>query len=225
MINVENMKKGGLFTYFELDVGARLPTSWKRDIISVARAHANYRTIVPTSVTSRESRTDIEIPVATVGGRKVKAELPWLYDLYRGIFREIGQECVDEPLAIAQDDRYAVNLNVQTGNTMRYECHVDSNPLEGLLYATSHLPGAGGELVVSNEPDELGPQRIKQDSTVIYPESGKLMFFDARSNPHYVSALKNKDDIRVVVAMNYYTPSCSEAMRPKDLNLHLFDEP
>jgi hypothetical protein len=32
--------------------------------------------------------------------------------------------------------RYGVVLNVQRGNTMRFECHVDSNPLTVLLFCT-----------------------------------------------------------------------------------------
>ena len=54
----------------------------------------------------------------------------------------------------AADDRYGVVLNVQRGTKMRFECHVDSNPLTGLLFCTDHAgrrrarlrarPGRGG---------------------------------------------------------------------------------
>ena len=41
----------------------------------------------------------------------------------------------------AHDDRYGVVLNVQRGTEMRFECHVDSNPLTGLLFCTDHPDG------------------------------------------------------------------------------------
>ena len=154
----------------------------------------------------------------------IRAGLPWLFDLYRGVFRDLGQPYTDELLSVATDDRYAVNLNVQEGRSMRYECHIDSNPVEGLLYVTSHPPGTGGELVVSNRTHVLGPAEIDDDCVRIYPSAGQLYFFDAREFPHYVAPLCDDRDIRIVMAMNYYTPSCTESDRPKDLNRHLFGE-
>jgi hypothetical protein len=154
----------------------------------------------------------------------VRAESPWLYDLYRGWFRDMGEEILGQPVCIAKDDRYAVNLNVQRGRDMRYEAHVDSNPLEGLLYVTTHAPPDGGELVVSNKVGTIGIEEIERDCTRIHPVRGKLVFFDARRHPHYVSSLKNADGVRVAVAMNFYTRDCTELDRPSDLNRHLFGE-
>ena len=37
---------------------------------------------------------------------------------------------------------------------MRFECHVDSNPLTGLLFCTDHQ--AGGELVIANDTEAEG---------------------------------------------------------------------
>jgi hypothetical protein len=209
------------FAWHEVDVIGILPVGWQAQILNFATASAVPKTIVPTSVTSRESAVDLKIPVLTVGGARIKSGLPWLYSLYENDFRDIGQRFVAEPLATASDVRYAVNLNVQRGADMRYECHVDSNPLEGLLYITTHSPGSGGELVVSQNPAALGPKEIDKDCARIYPKAGTLVFFDARQFPHYVAPLKGQDDVRVVVAMNYYTPSCPESSRPKDLNRHL----
>jgi hypothetical protein len=159
--------------------------------------------------------------VQTVGGLAIRRSLPWLYDLYRGLFLELACSCFGESVMIAKDDRYAINLNIQQGIKMRYECHVDSNPVEGLLYVTSHLPGDGGELVVSNVSAAVGPAEIDQNCTRILPTRGDLIFFDARQHPHYVTALTSPGACRVAVAMNYYTPSCTEEDRPTDLNKHL----
>ena len=38
----------------------------------------------------------------------------------------------------AGDERYGVVLNVQRGTAERFECHIDSNPLTGLLFCTNH---------------------------------------------------------------------------------------
>ncbi len=51
----------------------------------------------------------------------------------------------------ARDERYGVVLNVQRGTAERFECHIDSNPLTGLLFCTDHP--AGGELVFAHDPD------------------------------------------------------------------------
>ncbi|MFM8572493.1 MAG: 2OG-Fe(II) oxygenase, partial [Pirellula sp.] len=171
--------------------------------------------------TSRELSNDIHIPVVTVGGRAVKEHLPWLYSLYLKEFRDIAQSLTTENVQTAQDDRYAINLNVQCGNQMRYECHVDSNPIEGLLYLTDHPAGCGGELVVSQSEDARGTVAISESATRIYPVAGKLVFFDARLHPHFVAPLRLPEDRRIVAAMNYYLPSCPESARPSDLNRHL----
>ncbi|MGY2062449.1 2OG-Fe(II) oxygenase, partial [Nocardia gipuzkoensis] len=104
----------------------------------------------------------------------------------------------------------------------RYECHVDTNPIEALLYCTTHLSGEGGEVVVSNRGDVRSIEEIEADCAVIEPRAGQLLFFDAREHSHYVRQLTDPDAVRVVVAMNYYTESSPEwEVRPPDLNRHL----
>jgi hypothetical protein len=209
------------FHLFEFEVNQLMPYGWKEQIKNFALSNYSSRILIPTSITSREASVDLRIYVETVGGRKIRAGLPWLFDLYLGHFLDFAQRTTSERVITAIDDRYAVNLNIQRGTNWRYECHVDSNPIEGLLYVTTHRPGTGGELVVSNRIDALGTKEIEEDSIRIYAEAGKLIFFDARRHPHFVTPLKSPDDVRIVIAMNYYTPSCSESMRPADLNKHL----
>lgn len=215
------MDTSDTFWYKEFDVNHLLPSSWKIQLINIARSFSNERNLVPMSVTSRESAGVTSIKVSTVGGRTVKEQLPWLYNMYKHEFLEIGQSCVDEKVIVAEDDRYAVNLNFQHGKQMRYECHVDSNPLEGLLYATDQPKGQGGELVIGLNKKSRSVEEVDADCIRIYPKSGYLVFFDARLYPHYVNKLHNDGDFRIVAAMNYYTPSCPESARPLDLNKHL----
>jgi 2OG-Fe(II) oxygenase superfamily len=209
------------FKWTSFDVNRLLPPGWESEVRTLGEER-KAKDLVPTSVTSRESATVEKIPVMTVGGLMVKERLPWLYDCYHGLFRDLAQQCTSEPVSTARDDRYGAVLNVQEGSTMRYECHVDSNPIEGLLYCTTHAPGAGGELVVANSPAAADVEAVEADASVVYPVAGNLIFFDARELAHYVRPLLDDDAVRIVVAMNFYVPSSPEAYRPPDLNRHLF---
>jgi hypothetical protein len=210
------------FHWTSFDVSSLLPPKWQSGVRLAATEHRVSRDLVPTSVTSRESPAVANVRVMTVGGIAVRNSMPWLYDLYRGAFLDLGQQCSAEPLVAAKDDRYGIVLNVQAGTEMRYECHVDSNPLEGLLYCTSHLPGTGGELVVANSTSAMDVEGVEEDASVVYPIAGNLIFFDARDFSHYVRPLADAASIRIVAAMNFYTPSSPESNRPSDLNRHLF---
>jgi hypothetical protein len=210
------------FLWHCYDLRSELPERWHEEGVGVAERFAAEKSLVPTSVTSREDERVSSIPVLTVGGSRVAEQLPWLYSLYRTRFRDLAQRLTSEPLVCASDDRYGVTLNVQRGRGMRYEAHVDSNPIEGLLYFTSHAPGQGGDLRVSNVGDVEGTAEIDADMTCIYPVAGHIVYFDARHHSHYVTGLAEDHDLRVVAAMNFYTPASPESSRPKDLNKHLF---
>jgi hypothetical protein len=105
---------------------------------------------------------------------------------------------------------------------MRFECHVDSNPLTGLLFCTDHQ--AGGELVISNDPTAAGIAEVERDCSVIRPHAGHLVFFDARRHPHYARPLVAESDVRVLADMNFYTESSPESTRPPELNRHLYGD-
>jgi hypothetical protein len=210
------------FLWWSYDLRAELPDGWRQAILGVAERRARARELVPASVTSREGGdTEVRIPVLTVGGLAVRDELPWLAELYGSRFLELAQTISSEPVSCADDPRYGINVNVQRGRRMRYECHVDSNPIEGLLYVTEHPPGSGGETVFSNIGDVPTRAEVDRDATRIHPVAGHLVFFDARHHSHYVTELSDEADIRVIAAMNFYTPSCPESSRPADLNRHL----
>ncbi len=106
----------------------------------------------------------------------------------------------------------------------RFECHVDSNPLTGLLFLTDHAAGAGGELVFAHDPNADSVIAVERDCTVIRPRAGLLIFFDGRRHPHYARALRSESDVRVVAVMNFYTESYPESTRPRELNRHLYGD-
>jgi hypothetical protein len=208
------------FRWTSRTVASLLPRDWDRELIDVATRFKTKRALVPPHSTSREHPTITSLPIHCVGGRIVQEQLPWLVDLYRTKFREIGEQCRDEPLTTAADPRYAVVLNVQVPGE-RYECHVDTNPVEGLLYVTDHPEGTGGELAVSKNVDARSKEEIDADCVELYPKKGELVFFDGRFHPHYMRPLK-VGEIRVAVAMNYYTQATPESTRPPDLNEYLY---
>jgi hypothetical protein len=106
---------------------------------------------------------------------------------------------------------------------MRFECHVDSNPVTDLLFFTDH-PAGGGELVVGHESGAIGVEALEMNGSVIRPQAGQLIFFDGKTHPHYARTLRSEDEVRVVAAMNFYTDSCPESTRPPELNRHLFGD-
>ena len=107
---------------------------------------------------------------------------------------------------------------------MRFECHIDSNPLTGLLFLTDHAADAGGELVFAHDEDADSVAAVERDCVVIRPRAGFLTFFDGRRHPHYARALRSESDVRVVAVMNFYTESYPESTRPRELNRHLYGD-
>jgi len=210
------------FKWNEFNFTKELNRSRIDEIFKIAQTHSVHKILVPTSVTSRESPNINGISTLTVTGETIRSELPWLFELYEGQFYECGRSCISEELFLATNDMPAVNLHIQKGIDMRYECHVDSNPLQGVFYITSHSNGDGGELVVSNQASSVGVSEIDKDCVVTHPLKGKLLLFDGRHNPHYVRPLTDSSAIRVAVTMNYYTNSSPESNRPDDLDDHLF---
>jgi hypothetical protein len=210
------------FSYTPFDVSDRLPEGWPEDIAAVA-AEADFRNFPRTPVLSREACDVVQISRGRVHAAQVQQGLPWLYKLYRSDFLELAAEARGERIAPAIDDRYGIVLNVQRGTAMRFECHVDSNPVTGLLFCTSH-PSGGGELVFGHDDSAADIESVEQDCTVIRPQAGQLIFFEGKNYPHYARPLLSDSEVRVVAVMNFYTESCQESTRPAELNRHLFGD-
>jgi hypothetical protein len=205
------------------DVTDQLPEGWQEDIGAVI-AEAEFRDFPRTPFLSREAAGVTHITRGRVHAVQVQQRLPWLYKLYRERFLELAALAWGEPIDPAVDDRYGVVLNVQRGNKMRFECHVDSNPVTGLLFFTGH-PAGGGELVIARDPEATGVDELERDCTLVTPQTGQLIFFDGRTYPHYARTLVAEHDARVVAVMNFYTRSCPEGTtRPLGLNQHLFGD-
>lgn len=210
------------FSYWNRDVTSLFPEGWQKEIGAVA-AETDSRAFPRTPILSREAPAVTHIERGRVDADTVMQRLPWLYKLYRNEFLELAAEARDEPIDAAYDDRYGVVLNVQRGKTTRFECHVDSNPVTGILFLTDH-PAGGGELVVSHDPHAVGVDELERYCTLIRPEAGQIIFFDGKTYPHYARCLPGESDVRVVAVMNFYTESCPESTRPPELNRHRFGD-
>lgn len=192
------------FHWTTFDLNGSLPAGWQHDVRAVAE-DADFRDFPKTPILSREAPEVEHIPRGRVHADQVRERLPWLYRSYRGEFLDMAGEACGEPVAAAQDYRYGIVLNVQRGTTMRFESHIDSNPLTGLLFCTDHPEG--GELVVSHDATAGNVAAVERDCSVIRPHAGHLIIFDARNHPHYARPLKAESDMRVVAVMNFYTKS------------------
>ena len=209
------------FRWITLDVSDLLPQGWRPEVLAVAR-EAEFREFPKTPVLTREGESVRSVNRGRVHAGQVRLRLRWLYNLYHGMFLDLANQAWNEPVATARDQRYGVVLNVQRGTSMRFECHIDSNPLTGLLFLTDHL--VGGELAIARDAAASDMASIDQNCTVIRPHAGHLLFFDARYLPHYVRPLKDESDLRVIAAMNYYTAAYPESTRPPELNRHLYGD-
>jgi hypothetical protein len=213
------------FGWATFDVTWILPNGWQQDTRRAAD-EAEVRPFGRTPVISREADDVQHVVRGRVHADQVASDLPWLCKFYRGAFRELGEQATGRKVYAAADKRYGTVLNVQRGPQMRFECHVDSNPLTGLLFCTDHGPGVGGELVFGHDRKARSVAGIEQSRSVLRPQAGHLIFFDGRDRPHYVRALKADNDVRVVAVMNYYTDECPESTRPPELNRFLYcDQP
>lgn len=211
------------FQWTTFDPSSRLPRDWQQDAVAAA-TDAHFGDFPRTLHLSREGEDVTHVHRGRVHADQVRQRLPWLYDLYLGYFTDLANQACAEKVVPALDHRYGLRLNVQRGTEMRFECHIDSNPLTGLLFCTDHPVGAGGELVFGHDPAAADVAAVEHDCSVVRPHAGHLIFFDGREYPHYARRLTSASDIRVVAVMNYYTASYPESTRPLGLNRHLFGE-
>jgi hypothetical protein len=209
------------FHWTTFDLNDWLPSGWQEDVLAAA-ATAEIRYFPRTPVISRESLDVLRVARGRVHADQVRERLPWLHKSYKTEILELASEMSAEPVTAAADDRYGIVLNVQRGTKMRFECHVDSNPLTGLLFCTDHA--AGGELVVAHDTTAQGLEEVDRSCSVIPPYAGQLIFFDGRRNPHYARVLTQESETRIVAVMNFYTDSCPESTRPRELNKHLYGD-
>jgi hypothetical protein len=134
-----------------------------------------------------------DIPYRLLDGIGIENHLPWLDALYRGDLADLASQVMGTAMVPSNSVRAGVNVNVLDGPGGRYELHVDSNPLTGLLFVTAHDDGSGGQLQFRLEAGDL----------LVNPKPGTFITFDARRIPHAVTPLRTAST-RISVPMNFY---------------------
>lgn len=127
-------------------------------------------------------------------GNQVAEFLPQLDSLYRTELLRLAGQSFNLALRASPDLINGVNLNVIEGLSSRYEWHVDSNPVTGLLVLTSSQAETGGRLLFGEEPSSQVALSLKR---------GQFLIFDARKAPHSVEPLR-RNLTRITAPMNFF---------------------
>ncbi|GAB3967945.1 2OG-Fe(II) oxygenase [Plantactinospora veratri] len=181
------------FARLDLNALDVLPTNWTAELLEAVETHARPARLDASDGSSLEPPGTV-IEYELLDGAQVAQTVPWLDRLYRNEFLQLASETWGGQLLASDDIRNGVNVNILRGRGSKYEWHVDTNPLTGLLFATSHDLEDGGMLTFRGEYDDA----------VCVPCAGHLLLFDAREAPHRVTPLKRRG-IRVSVPMNFFT--------------------
>ncbi len=201
------------FKYAEFDLLKTdwLPHDWEEQVFSVSDEYSKLIYLDGKSSTSREPEDTEGVNYKIVLGGIIRQEIKWLYDLYSLHFLELASGVNQGQTLASSDIDSSININIISGIGARYEWHVDTNPLTGLFFVTTHSHEDGGQLLF----------RGVSGDKVVLPKAGTLLLFDARKIPHTVLPLK-KDINRLSIPMNYYTPEWTiEKVRPADLDLYI----
>ncbi|MBW4708994.1 2OG-Fe(II) oxygenase [Roseobacter sp. YSTF-M11] len=198
---------------FVSDVGRldNLPEDWADQIVSVVDALAYSRAFDDTAPTAREKLAPGDkIETKVVNGDQIAQSAAWLTDLYGADLVQLASELTGREVQTGREQISNVNINVMSGVGGRYEKHVDTNHLTGIWFVTTLAPDAGGFLCFETEE---GVQQVRA-------EAGKIVFFDARDVPHYVTALQTQTT-RIVVVMNFFFKDEAYS-RPDVLNRYIY---
>lgn len=199
------------FGEWDLATFSALPADWESEVIDVAHRLGVWTTLSGDSLVSREAQKGVSLPVLVVTGDTIGQELPWLRELYVGPLRELASSWYGRRLYVAQDLRSSVNINCLRGLGARYERHVDSNTVTGVLFVSRCNHSTGGALVFQ------GTGGLECE---LYPQPGVFIAFDAREIPHHVTPLRTPCE-RISVPMNYYESPVDQP-RPAGLDEYLY---
>ena len=181
-----------------INVEAYMPPGWQLGIMEIVESKGKLVELPGGKVSTSMEKSDFTTVYKVVKGEAIKENLPWLFDLYQGKFREIVSEVAKKLVEPDGDEKFGININTITKETQKdgYELHTDINPWTGLLSATTMNVGDGGELVLLSHDGK----QLK-----VRPKAGWLYVFDGRNHPHRVEPLTPdaSSDIRITVPMDY----------------------
>lgn len=193
-------------------MSSKLPKNWISQIEKLS-LDKGYKTVLRgDGSSSRERRPGAEMLVRVSDGLAISDSLPWLWDLYLYELREFSERSFGRSLFPANRLESAVNVNHLSGTKSRYEWHVDTNPVTGLLFVSTLRAEDGGALVFRNTQ--------ARTNRIVRPKAGLFICFDAREIEHRVAPLRRPVD-RISVPMNYYE-SIENQPRPDDLDTKIY---
>lgn len=198
------------FRQFDLTQMGVLPANWVEQITNTVDKYGKLVHLDGHSSTSREPEDTEGCDYIVVTGDNVYNSLRWFHDLYESKLVQLATETAGRSVKISSDLVSGININCIRGVGARYEWHVDSNPITGLLFVTTHHEDDGGQLMLNVDGE------IKS----ILPISGTFLAFDFTEIPHGVAPLK-KNITRISIPMNFYFAD-TEQSRPSDLDAYIF---
>jgi hypothetical protein len=179
-------------------------------IVNVANSHgkeAILRGDVKTSLELPETRLRYRL----MDGDQISELLPMLDRLYNGILVELAARALDVKLQISPVTQNGININVLEGTNSRYEWHVDSNPVTGLLVCTEANARTGGRLLFGQD---------SESQIALSLQAGQFLVFDARRVPHSVEPLGH-NFTRITAPMNFFVEG-APIERPTGLDNALY---
>ncbi len=194
--------------FFSTDFSSLLPRNWADEVNDLVHTQAHSTVLNGDSETSREAPGAL-IPVRVVGGEKVAESLPWLVKLYETEFLEFSSQRTGKKLFRCNNVDDAININCITGNDARYEWHIDTNPVTGILYVETLCENSGGGLVFRKNEELFRFQPIR----------GWFCCFEGQNVEHAVEPLRGQI-CRTSIPMNYYIDADNTG-RSASLNRYL----
>lgn len=197
-----DLVKLGLVTGDELDAA-----------LDTALAHGARVVLEGTQPTSTLERPETPLEYYIADGNVIAQHLPSIMALYRDVIPDFIRGYIGLEMVPSRFQRSSITLNLLRGQGSRYERHVDSNSITGLLFASSLGPEDGGALRL------FYPRTEPLD---VYPTRGTFLLYDARWVPHEVLPL-HREVNRLSMPMNYFLPTDVEE-RPEHLDDYIFGE-
>lgn len=201
-----------------VNVESLMPPDWQQQIESVVRKYGKLVTLQGGKVSTSMEPGTFTTVYTVVKGQDIEANLPWLWKLYQGPFRELVSQVAGQEVEVDPDKKFSANINTLTKDTQQdgYELHTDVNHETGLLAVTTMHQGDGGELI------HILPDGTRRETRV---QAGWLYIFDGRNHPHKVNLLnpQGSSDTRITVPMDYVLKGV-KVERPDDLKAIFGDE-
>lgn len=200
----------GMFAVVDLLQNKVIDDIFIERVRTASVAHSRESVLVGGTSTSLEpAGTSVEYRL--LDGNDVYRYIPELTILYESELVRIASRLSDISLCKSPDRVNGVNVNVLNASGGRYEWHVDSNPVTGLLVLSECNAAIGGRLLFRKDPDY---------QTAFCMRPGHFLVFDATKTPHAVEQVLGEEP-RVTAPMNFFVKGAT-ALRPADLDESLY---